>query len=160
MWSWRIIKFIFIWMQMVLRYSSETAETPTVKRNLSTVLKVSAGDTAFNRIEKLIVTYIIIGYFPAKFANLTIKCAILTSFKFAKWSVDGTWKFTIHIHSLIIQFNIFSQRYLYVVRHSMLKSASIRALQIRDRTSRRLNWMTRLRKSVKFSWFGMNFFLL
>ena len=71
--------------------------------------------------------------FPAKFANLTIKL-ILTSFKFAKFC--RAVKITIHIHSLIIQFN-FSLKgiRIYVIQFKMY----LTSIQIRDRTSRRLN---------------------
>ena len=52
-------------------------------------------------------------------------------------------KITIHIHSRIVQFN-FSLKgiCIYVIQFKKC----ITSIQIRDRTSRRLNWMTRLRK--------------
>ena len=92
-----------------------------------------------NVIYLFIIIIIIIG-FPAKFANLTIKF-ILTSFTFAK--LCRAVKITIQIHSLIIRFIFYVKGIcIYVIQFK----ECLTSIQIRDRTSRRLNWMTRLRK--------------
>ena len=67
--------------------------------------------------------------------------SFLTSFKFAKFC--RAVKITIQIHSLIIRFNFYVKGIcIYVIQFKKC----LTSIQIRDRTSRRLNWMTRLRK--------------